>query len=39
MKIADSVKFVLKTKSQSIFSSLVKEDFKLILKNFFKHLN
>lgn len=34
MKISESMKFVLKTKSQSIFSSLVKEDFKEIIKGF-----
>ena len=32
MNISESMKHVLKTKSQSIFSSLVKEDFKSILK-------
>lgn len=34
MNISESMKHVLKTKSQSIFSSLVKEDFKGILKGF-----
>lgn len=34
MNISESMKHVLKTKSQSIFSSLVKEDFKVILKGF-----
>ena len=34
MNISESMKHVLKTKSQSIFSSLVKEDFKVIIKGF-----
>lgn len=34
MNLAESMKFVLKNKGQNIFSSLVKEDFKLILKDF-----
>lgn len=33
MNLAESMKFVLKTKSQSLFSALVKEDFKHILKD------
>lgn len=34
MNISESMKHVLKTKSQSIFTSLVKEDFKGIIKGF-----
>lgn len=34
MNISESMKHVLKTKSQRIFSSLVKEDFKEIIKGF-----